>query len=168
MIHISLRKKTSVAREHKRRNICNFSRSEFFCFLLKWTKSGKEVIYEKKNGGHRAFKRVKLLRCSQSDCLFTLSLIAWHFREDLGPQLSHDATCFYVPFFWKMFAPRCHVCLPSWSAMHDECMTCAKKCAVAMGANVLKTYDKHKEAAELTAFWERKFSSFLFERRHKL
>ena len=29
-------------------------------------------------------------------------------------------------------------CLPLWSAMHDECMTCAKKCAVAMGANVLK------------------------------
>ena len=28
--------------------------------------------------------------------------------------------------------------LPSWSAMHDECVTCAKKCAVAMGANVLK------------------------------
>ena len=27
--------------------------------------------------------------------------------------------------------------LPSWSAMHDECVTCAKKCAVAMGANVL-------------------------------
>ena len=33
---------------------------------------------------------------------------------------------------------RCHVCLPSWSAMHDVCVTCAKKCAVAMGANVLK------------------------------
>ena len=29
-------------------------------------------------------------------------------------------------------------CLPSWSAMHDVCVTCAKKCAVAMGANVLK------------------------------
>ena len=28
--------------------------------------------------------------------------------------------------------------LPSWSEMHDECVTCAKKCAVAMGANVLK------------------------------
>ena len=28
--------------------------------------------------------------------------------------------------------------LPSWSAMHDECVTCAKECAVAMGANVLK------------------------------
>ena len=27
-------------------------------------------------------------------------------------------------------------CLPSWSAMHDVCVTCAKKCAVAMGANV--------------------------------
>ena len=39
----------------------------FFVFLLKWTKSGKEVIYGKKNGGHRAFKRVKSLRSSQSD-----------------------------------------------------------------------------------------------------
>ena len=42
-----------------------------------------------------------------------------------------------------MFAPllitNCHVCLPSWSAMHDECVTCAKKCAIAMGANVLKS-----------------------------
>ena len=28
--HISLRKKTSLAREHKRRNICNFSRTDFF------------------------------------------------------------------------------------------------------------------------------------------
>ena len=27
--------------------------------------------------------------------------------------------------------------LPSWSAMHDVCGTCAKKCPVAMGANVL-------------------------------
>ena len=33
---------------------------------------------------------------------------------------------------------RCHVCLPSWSAMHDLCLTCARKCAVAMGANVVK------------------------------
>ena len=29
----------------------------------------------------------------------------------------------------------CHVCLSSSSVMHDECVTCAKKCAVAMGAN---------------------------------
>ena len=29
------------------------------------------------------------------------------------------------------------LCLPSWSVMHDVCVTCAKKCAVAMGANVL-------------------------------
>ena len=72
-IHISLRKKSLVTREHKRRNICNFSRTLFFCFLLKWTKSGKEVIYRKKNGGHRAFKRVKSLRSSQRDCLFALS-----------------------------------------------------------------------------------------------
>ena len=72
-IHISLRKKTLVAREHKRRKICNFSRTEFFCFLLKWTKSGKEVIYGKKNGGHRAFKRVKSLRSSQSDGILALS-----------------------------------------------------------------------------------------------
>ena len=27
-------------------------------------------------------------------------------------------------------------CLPSWSAMHDVCVTCAKKCAVAMGVFV--------------------------------
>ena len=33
---------------------------------------------------------------------------------------------------------RCHVCLFSGSAMHDVCVACAKKCAVAMGANVLK------------------------------
>ena len=26
-----------------------------------------------------------------------------------------------------------------WSVMHDLCVTCAKKCAVAMDANVLKT-----------------------------
>ena len=58
-------------------------------------------------------------------------------REDLGPQLSHDATPFHVPFLWKMFAPSAS-CLPSWSAMHDVRVTCAKKCTVAMGANVLK------------------------------
>ena len=52
------------------------------------------MIYGKKNGGHREFKRVKSLRSSQSDCLFALS----HFRRDLGPQLSHDATCFHIPF----------------------------------------------------------------------
>ena len=68
-MRISLRKKTSVAREQKRQNICNFSLTDFFGFLLKWTKSGKEVIYGKKNGGHQAFKRVK----SQSDCPFALS-----------------------------------------------------------------------------------------------
>ena len=33
---------------------------------------------------------------------------------------------------------RLHVCLPSWSAMHNKCVICAKKCAVAMGVNVLK------------------------------
>ena len=34
-----------------------------------------------------------------------------------------------------MFAPL----LPkTLEGMHDECVTCAKKCAVAMGANVLK------------------------------
>ena len=59
------------------------------------------------------------------------------FQEDLGPHLSHNATCIHVPFLWKMFAPLAS-CLPSWSAMHDVCVTCAKKCAVAMGANVLK------------------------------
>ena len=32
---------------------------------------------------------------------------------------------------------QCHVCLPSWPAMHDVC-DMRKKCAVAMGANVLK------------------------------
>ena len=32
---------------------------------------------------------------------------------------------------------RCHVCFPSWSPMHDECVICAKKYAVAMGTNVL-------------------------------
>ena len=31
------------------------------------------MIYGKKNGGHRAFKRVKSLQSSQSDCLFALS-----------------------------------------------------------------------------------------------
>ena len=39
------------------------------------------MIYEKKNGGHRAFKRVKSLRCSQSDCLFTLSQF-WKMAAD--------------------------------------------------------------------------------------
>ena len=76
-IHSSLRKKTSVAREHKRRNICKFSRTGFVVVvvvvLLKWTKSEKEVIYGKKNRGHRAFKRVKSLRSSQNDGIFALS-----------------------------------------------------------------------------------------------
>ena len=34
-------------------------------------------------------------------------------------------------------------CLPSWSAMHDVCVACTKKCAVAMGANVLKSASKN-------------------------
>ena len=42
-----------------------------------------------------------------------------------------------IPFLWKMFAPLAS-CLPSSSPMDDMCVTCAKKCAVAMGANVLK------------------------------
>ena len=49
------------------------SHVQIFFFLLKWTNSGKEVIYGKKNGGHRVFKSVKSLRSSQSDCLFALS-----------------------------------------------------------------------------------------------
>ena len=73
MIHISLRKKTLVAWEHKRRNICNFSRTDFCCCLLKWRKSEKEVIYRKKNRCHRAFKRVKSLRSSQNNGIFALS-----------------------------------------------------------------------------------------------
>ena len=138
MIHISLRKKILVAQEHKRRNVCNFSRTDFL-FFVKMTKSGKEVIYRKKNGGHPAFKRVKSLQSSQSNCDYSLChATAWHFWEDLGPQLFHDATCFHVPFLWKMFAPLAS-CLPSWSAMDDECVTCSKKFAVAMGANVLNT-----------------------------
>ena len=40
----------------------------FFVFLLKWTKSEKEVIYGKKSRGHRAFKRVKSLPSSHSQC----------------------------------------------------------------------------------------------------
>ena len=50
------------------------------------------MIYKKKNGGHRAFKRVKSLRCSQSDCLFTLSLIG-HFAK-------HHNTLCLSPKFW--------------------------------------------------------------------
>ena len=67
-------KKTSVAREQKRRNVCNFSRTDCFClFFINWKNSGKEVIYGKKNGGYQASKRVKSLRSSQRDHLFTLS-----------------------------------------------------------------------------------------------
>ena len=47
-----------------------------------------------------------------------------------------------------MFAPLASR-LPSWSAMHDVCVTCAKKCAVAMGANVLKTQNKWSAFAAL-------------------
>ena len=72
-----------------------------------------------------------------SGTILVYSVIAWHFWEDLGPQLSHDATCFGVPFLGKMFAPLV-LRLPSWSAMQDVCVTCAKKCAVTMGTNILK------------------------------
>ena len=65
-IHFNLRKKPSVAREHKKRNICNSSRTDFFWF-------SKSIVY--------------------SHC----HVIAWHFREDLGPQLSHDATSDHLP-----------------------------------------------------------------------
>ena len=47
---------------------------------------------------------------------------------------------FHVPFLWKMFAPLASClasCLPSWSAMHDVCVTCAKN-SLAKGANVVK------------------------------
>ena len=65
------RNKTSVAREHTEGEISVTSHVQIcFCFLLKWTQSGKEVIYGQKNGGHRALKREKSLRSSQSDCLF--------------------------------------------------------------------------------------------------
>ena len=45
-----------------------------------------------------------------------------------------------------MFAPLVS-CLLSWSAMLDVCVTCAKKCAVTMGANVLKEPFKSLRAA---------------------
>ena len=52
------------------------------------------------------------------------------------PMMPH---AFPFHFLWKMFAPLAS-CLPSWSAMHDVCVTCAKKCSVAIRANVLKFY----------------------------
>ena len=46
----SLSKKTPVAREEKRRNICNFLLTDFSVQLLEQRKSVKEVIYENKKG----------------------------------------------------------------------------------------------------------------------
>ena len=46
------------------------------------------------------------------------------------PMMPHAFT------FHKKFAPLAS-CLPSWFAMHDVCVTCAKKCAATMGANAL-------------------------------
>lgn len=45
---------------------------------------------------HLALKAIVYLHCH---------IIAWHFQDDLDPQLSHDATCVHVPFLWKMFVP---------------------------------------------------------------
>ena len=97
------------------------------------------MIYGKKNGGHQAFKRVKSLRSSQSDYLFALSRNWVTFPKiPRSTAILYDATRFHVPFWWKMFAPLVW-CLPSWSALHGMSETCVKKCAVAMGANVLNS-----------------------------
>ena len=51
-----LGKKTSITTEQKSDIFVTFQEQIFF--LLKWIKSGKESVYEKKNGVHRASKRV--------------------------------------------------------------------------------------------------------------
>ena len=144
MIHISLRKKTSVAREHKRWNICNFSHTDFFCFLLKWTKSGKEVIYEKKKLGSPSFQESNItVMFSKRLSIHTVTNCVTFPRRPGSTaipwchmllRLTWCHGVLHDTFTW------CHVCLPSWSAMHDECVTCAKICAVAMGLNVLKLF----------------------------
>ena len=95
------------------------------------------MIYREKNGGHREFKRVKSLPSSQSDCLFALSRHCVTFPT--GPGSTAILQCHMLSRSILVD----NVCtfgidLPSWSAMHDVCVTCAKKCVLAMAANVLK------------------------------
>ena len=113
-----------------------------------------------KNGGHRAFKRVKSLRSSQSDCLFrtvtslrNISEKTWVHSYPMMPQAT------LCPRGDQTLA-RCHVCLFSWSAIHDVCVTCAKKCAAAVGANVLKLSEFDLTCVARMALMARGFSYF--------
>ena len=59
--HISLRKKTSLAREHKRRNICNFSRTDFFfLFFVKMDKIRKGSVLRKEKWGSLSIQESKI------------------------------------------------------------------------------------------------------------
>ena len=93
----------------------------------------KESDLRKEKRGSPSIQESKIAaKFSKRLSIRTVTPLRDIFREDLGPQLPHDATCFHVPLLWKMFAPLAS-CLPWWSAMHDVCVAYAKKCAVAMG-----------------------------------
>ena len=99
-------------------------------------RKGSDLHVRKEKWGSPSIQESKIA-AKFSKRLSIRTVTPLHDISDLGPQLSHNATRFHVPFLWKMFAPLAS-CLPSWSAMHDACVTCAKKCAVAMGASILK------------------------------
>ena len=117
---------------------------QIFVFFDKWTKSGKEVIYGKKNECHRAFKRVKLLQSSQSDCLCALSRHCMTFLRRPGStaipwchMLSRSVLVENVCTFSIVFS---FVVCDAWR-MRDM----REKCAVAMGANVLNLYENFQQ-----------------------
>ena len=73
-IHISLRRKTSVSREHKRRSICNFSLTDYY-FFVKMDKIRKGSDLRKEKWGSPSIQENKIaanLHCHA---------IAWTFSE---------------------------------------------------------------------------------------
>ena len=113
------------------------TRTGVFCLLLKWTKSGKEVIYGKKKWGSPSIQESKIaVKFSKrlSICTVTsLRDISEKTWVHSYPMMPHAFTFHSCGKCLHQLASS----LPSWSAMHDVCMTCVKKSAVAMGANVL-------------------------------
>ena len=101
-----------------------------------------QVIYIRKGSdlrkekwGHRAFKRVKIAaKFSRRLSIRTVTPL----REISETTWVHSYPM--MPHAFTFYS--CG--LPSWSAIHDVCVTCAKKCAVAMGANVLKRCNNRK------------------------
>ena len=108
----------------------------FFCILFKWRKLTNEVIYKKKRGGQRSFKRVNCRRNWPNRCqaLHLLIFLLWR-----GETLRHELRA----------QPGCAVAIGRGNLRFDSVVTATKAlaptvpkdCRLLSEINVVQSYN---------------------------